>query len=111
MQQALEAVENMTPEADCITERQTPSGYWWRYTHSADEPDQTLVGAIKVAAYVAEQEAQKAGKTFIVATSSKRWPDVYVFAHDHPDAQRLDLNTMYEIMPTGELIQHGSTRH
>ena len=72
-------------------------GYWWRYTYSGDGPDPNLVGAIKIAAFVAEQEARKDGKTYLVATSSGRWPDVYVFPHDHPDARRLDLTPMYRI--------------
>ena len=35
-----------TPDQDnpCITERETPHGYWWRYAHSADEPADTCSG-------------------------------------------------------------------
>jgi hypothetical protein len=29
----------------CISERETPYGYWWRYTHFQDEPDDTLKAA------------------------------------------------------------------
>jgi hypothetical protein len=84
MLQAGAAIETLTRGAECITERVTPFGTWWRYTPSGDEPDATLVGDIKVAAHV----ARRGGKTFLVATSSARWPDVYVFVHDHPDARR-----------------------
>jgi hypothetical protein len=112
LQRALKAVETAAEHddpANCITERQTAFGYWWRTTHSGNEPDQTLIGAIKLAAHVAEQEARAAGKTFLVATSAERWPDVYVFAHDHPDAKRLDLSPMYEFTPAGQLIWRGAT--
>jgi hypothetical protein len=32
--------------SDCIIERETPHGYWWRYQHSDDEPRDTLLAAI-----------------------------------------------------------------
>jgi hypothetical protein len=105
LQRALKAVETATDDDDPghgIAERHTAFGYCWRYTCSAGGPDPNLVGAIRIAAFVAEQEARKAGKTYLVATSSQRWPDVYVFPHDHPDAQRLDLTPMYEFTPSGD---------
>jgi hypothetical protein len=115
MQHPLKAVETATDAvdpADCITELQTPFGYWWRYSPSSpNEPDTTLVAAIRVAATVAEHEARKSGKTFLVTTGAARWPDVYVFALDHPDARRLDLTVMYQLTPTGECIRRAATRH
>ena len=59
MERALEAVKNMIGDDDpdnCITARETPHGFWWRYTHASDEPEITLVAAIKVAASVAADE-------------------------------------------------------
>ena len=114
LQRALNAVETATEAADpgnSVTERHTAFGYWWRYAYAGDGPDPNLVGAIKIAAFVAEQEARKGGKTYLVATSSGRWPDVYVFAHDHPDARRLDLTPMYSFTPSGECIRRAATRH
>ena len=29
-----------------ITERETPHGYWWRYRHTDNEPQDTLLAAI-----------------------------------------------------------------
>jgi hypothetical protein len=52
---------------NCISERQTPFGLWWRYTHNSNEPSITLVAAVRVAASVATDEARKRGKT------SKNW--------------------------------------
>jgi hypothetical protein len=91
LQRALNAVETPTDAddpGDSVTERHTAFGYWWRYAYAGGGPDTNLVGAIRIAALVAEQEARKDGKTYLVATSSERWPDVYVFPHDHPDARR-----------------------
>jgi hypothetical protein len=114
LQRALNAVETATDAddpGDSVTERHTAFGYWWRYTYAGGGPDTNLVGAIRIAAFVAEQEARKGGKTYLVATSSERWPDVYVFPHDHPDARRLDLTPMYTFTPSGECIRRGSTCH
>jgi hypothetical protein len=38
---AVETAANAVAPANCITERQTPFGYWWRYTHSKGEPEDT----------------------------------------------------------------------
>src|ERR1700749_4977978 len=111
LQRPLHAVDTATDADDSVTERHTAFGYWWRYSYAGDGPDPNLVGAIRIAAFVAEQEARKNGKTYLVATSSERWPDVYVFPHYHPDARRLDLTTMYEFTPLGACIRQGSTRH
>src|SRR5689334_1240216 len=63
---------NVTPHdgSDCITERQTEHGYWWRYEHSDDEPLATLEAAIIVAGDVAAEEALKSGKTYFVARAA-----------------------------------------
>ncbi|MGA8755579.1 MAG: hypothetical protein WB611_04500 [Stellaceae bacterium] len=114
LQRTLKAVETATDADDPLNgviERHTAFGYWWRYTYAGDGPDTNLVGAIKIAAFVAEQEARKDGKTYLVATSSERWLNVYVFPHDHPDARRLDLTSMYEFTPSGECIRRRSTCH
>jgi hypothetical protein len=114
LQRALNVVEtaiDADDRVDGVTERHTAFGYRWRYTPFGDGPDTNLVGAIKIAAFIAEQEARKDGKTYLVATSSGRWPDVYVFPHDHPDARRLDLTPMYSFTPSGQCIRRGSTRH
>jgi hypothetical protein len=90
------------PES-CITERQTAFGYWWRYAHNADEPDATYVAATRVAVTVAKDEARRSGKTFLVTHTRgpSSAPNVYVFAHDHPDARRRDLHPLYEAAPNG----------
>jgi hypothetical protein len=72
---------NVTPHdgSDCITERQTEHGYWWRYEHSDDEPLATLEAAIIVAGDVAAEEALKSGKTYFVARAACGVDAIYVF--------------------------------
>lgn len=96
---------------NCITERRTPYGFWWRYTHAAGEPDETLVMAIRIASEVAADEARKSGKTYLVASTPRPTSAVYVFAGDHPDAARIDLNIMYELTPDGGCVRRSAIRH
>jgi hypothetical protein len=51
----------------CITERETPDGYWWRYKHAEDEPQETLTAATGIALWVAADQARKFGKNYLVA--------------------------------------------
>ena len=54
----------------CITERETPHGYWWRYTHPAGEPEETFFAATGIAASVAADQAKKRGKTYYVSLAN-----------------------------------------
>lgn len=91
--------------SDCITERETPHGYWWRYMHSKGEPHDTLTAAVMVAGEVAAEEARKRGKTYFVASTPQPTAAVYVFASDHPDAGNPALNVMFEFTSAGERIR------
>lgn len=99
----------------CITERETPHGYWWRYTHSEGEPDDTLKAATRIAADVAREEARRRGKTYCVASTPQPTSAIYVFACDHPDAADPAINVMFEFTPAGKRIRRPglpvSTRH
>ena len=86
-------------EHGCITTRQTPHGFWWRYTHKKGEPPETLDMAIRIAGEVAATEARKSHKTYVVASTPSPAAAVYVFAVDHPDAARIDINIMFEFTP------------
>jgi hypothetical protein len=94
----------------CITERETPHGYWWRYTHSAGEPEETFFAATGIAASVAADQAKKRGKTYYVSLSEPSLA-VYVFACDHPDTRNPAIHTALEITPTGERIRRKVIRH
>jgi hypothetical protein len=94
----------------CITTRRDAYGFWWRYRHSAGEPEETLTAAIQIAGEVAATEARKSRKTYVVASTPAPAAAVYVFAADHPDAARIDINIMYELTPQGSRIRHRTTR-
>ena len=96
--------------SDCVTERETPHGYWWRYQHSAGEPEVTLTTAIMVAGDVAATEARVRGKTYCVARAATRPDAIYVFACDHPDARDASINVMFEFTPKGDRIRRPATR-
>jgi hypothetical protein len=96
--------------SDCITERETPHGYWWRYRHSDEESRDTLLAAIMIAGDVAATEARKRGKTYYVARAASGADAIYVFASDHPDAGNAAINVMFEFTPAGERIRRPGTR-
>jgi hypothetical protein len=98
-------------ESDCITERQTAYGYWWCYQHSNDEPHETLLAAIRVAAEVAADKARESGKNYVVASTPQPSPAVYMFACDHPDPSNVGISIMYELTPEGDCIHRTATRH
>lgn len=99
-------------EIDVITEHVTPYGYCWRYTHPKHEPQDTLTAIIMIAVDIAAEEARKSGKTYIVASTPRPSPAVYVFACDHPDRSNVAINVMYELTPDGRRIRHrGPERH
>jgi hypothetical protein len=99
----------------CITERETPYGYWWRYAHSQDEPDDTLKAVTMIAVSVARDKARQDGRTYLVASTPLPRAAIYVFASDHPDAGDAAINVMLEYTPAGEHIRRpgirGAPRH
>jgi hypothetical protein len=98
-------------EPDCITECHTAHGYWWRFTHSNDEPQATLTAAIMIAGDVAATEARKSGKTYLVASAKLPSPAIYVFAGNHPDAANAGMKVMFEFSPSGSIRRIPPTRH
>ena len=94
----------------CITERETPFGYWWRYTHSQGEPDDTLHAATMIAVKIARDQARKDRKTYLVASTPLPNAAIYIFASDHPDAADPAINVMLELRPSGEPIHRPGFR-
>ena len=95
---------------DCITEGDTPHGYWWRYRHPHNQPDVEIETAICVAFQLADAEARESGKTYLVASTPQPSLAVYVFACDHPDARNPAINIMVEQTPGGERIRRPGIR-
>ena len=54
---------------------------------------------------IADAEARKSGKTYLVASSPHPSPAVYVSACDHPDARNPGINIVVEQTPAGERIR------
>jgi hypothetical protein len=102
---------------NCITEGDTPHGYWWRNRHPKDQPGvaMTMTTALCVAFEIADAEARKTGKTYLVASTPQPALALYVFACDHPDARNPAINIMVERTPAGERIRWprpcSTTRH
>ena len=67
--------------------------------------------AIRIAGEVAATEARKRRRTYVVASTPRPSPAVYVFAYDHPDASILGISIMYEFTPAGSLIRRKAVRH
>jgi hypothetical protein len=101
----------MSASTKRITRKTTAQGFWWRYRHSEYDPSDTLHSAIMIAAKVAADEAHKSGKSYVVASTRKPSPAVYVFASDHPDASNAGISIMYQLTPAGECIHHRPPRH
>lgn len=94
-----------------ITERETPHGYWWRYTHFDGESEETFFAATGIAVSVAAGQAKKRGRTYYVSLSIEPPRAVYIFACDHPDTRNPAIHTALEITPTGERIRRKVIRH
>ena len=70
--------------ANCISEYRDLYGYVWMYEHTPDEPHDTLVAAIMIACEVAGMEADKDGKTYVVASMEAPAAAIYVLPFGHP---------------------------
>jgi hypothetical protein len=90
--------------ARCITEADTDSGYWWRYQPAPHYQNEALIAMIHIAKVVADAKAHCTGKTYLVGSSPQSKSELYVFAHDHPDAHKLAINIMYDRPPAGKPI-------
>jgi hypothetical protein len=96
-------------EPDCIIERRDANGYYWRFQDSPGEPLATSVAAVRVAATVAQDEARKSGKTYLVAMTTE--PAVYALPFDHPEFSPVAMTVLYELTPEGECIRRKNTHH
>jgi hypothetical protein len=89
----------------CITERRDADGYYWRYTRSPGEP------AIRIATMIAGKEANRSGKTYVVASTPQPSPAVFLLARNHPALAAIAMSVMYELTPEGECIHHQPASH
>jgi hypothetical protein len=118
MQRLLEDMQASTGDtADltrCVTEKHTPSGYWWCYRPALHHPVEAITLMIHIAKVVADAEARNSGKTYLVGSSPQPDPALYVFAADHPDARNAAISVMYDCPPAAAPVQRRTpqrTRH
>lgn len=90
-------------EPSCITEY--TDGYFWRYVHTPDEPDDTLTTATMLAGEVAADQACKDGKTYVVASTPVPLVAVYFLPCLHPMLSRAAMKVMYQTTPEGKCVR------
>ena len=88
----------------CVTDQETAFGYWWCYRHPAGETQKTLDTVVLLARGIASGEAHRDGKAYLVVLLHQPALAIYVFAHDHPDAQKYAANVIYELTPAGACL-------
>jgi hypothetical protein len=96
----------------CITERRDAQGYYLALPAVARRaPGETLDMAIRIATMVAGTEANRSGKTYVVASTPQPSPAVFVLARNHPELAAIAMSVMYELTPEGDCIRHQPTSH
>jgi hypothetical protein len=114
MQRILKEMETATGDsadlACCITEEDTPSGYWWRYQPAPHHPDEAITAMIHVTKVVADAEARNSGKTYLVGSTPFPESSLYVFAAGHPDARNAAIDIMVDCPPAGKPAPRRSAR-
>jgi hypothetical protein len=87
-----------------MKERQTPHGLYWEFPIPPGEPADTYEMGKRVAATIADFEAYKTAKSYIVAESNEPLT-FYVFAANHPDLPRRDMTVLWEISSAGKVVR------
>jgi hypothetical protein len=87
-----------------MKEMQTPHGFYWEFPVPPDDLPETYEMGKRVAATVADFEASKTAKSFVVA-ESREPRTLYVFAADHPDLPRRDMTVLWEISSAGKVVR------
>jgi hypothetical protein len=94
-----------SPESNCISEHRDDYGYVWMYEHTPDEPEDTMIAAIMIACEVAGMEADKGGKTYIVAATQPPSVAVYVLPFGHPMISEKAMSIMFQRAAGGQCIR------
>ena len=102
---ALRYCSGMTSSAsECITESRDEYGYICSYTHTRDEPTDTLLAATAMMADVAADLAVKEGKTYVVAASTAPSVTVFLLPFGHPMIVERGLSIIKQLLPDGRYI-------
>lgn len=90
---------------ECISEYRDLYGYVWKYEHTPDEPEDTMVAAVMIACEVAGMEADKGDKTYVVARTNPPSVAVYVLPFGHPMISEKAMNVMFQRAAGGQCIR------
>ena len=91
--------------SDCISEYRDEYGYIWSYTHTPDEPNDTLQAALAMAMNVAAHLAVQEGKTYVVASTTAPTVTVFTLPFGHPMIVQRALSVMNQLLPDGRRIR------
>jgi hypothetical protein len=102
----------MTGSAECISEYRDEYGYIWSYTHTLDEPTDTLLAATAIAANLAADLAAKEGKTYVVAAATAPVVTVFILPFGHPMIVQRALSIIKQLLPgRGHIAGEKPQRH
>jgi hypothetical protein len=87
--------------SECISEHRDEYGYVWSYTHTPDEPTDTLLGATAMAANVAADLAVKERKTYVVAATTAPLVTLFILPFGHPMIIERALHVIKQLLPDG----------
>lgn len=84
---------------ECISEYRDEHGYIWSYTHTPDEPPETLIAATAMAANVAADLAVKEQKTYVLAVTTAPSVTVFILPFGHPIIMQRALSVIKQLLP------------
>jgi hypothetical protein len=91
--------------SECISKYRDEHGYVWSYTHTPDEPTETLLAATAIAANVAADLAVREGKTYVVAAATAPLVTVFILPFGHPMIVQRALSVIKQLLPDGGHIR------
>lgn len=96
----------------CFFEDRNEHGYIWSYTHTPDEPGETLHAALAMAISVAGSLAVKEGKTYVIASTAVPLPTIFILPFGHPMIVERALQIMNHMLPDGRRVRGAkSSKH
>jgi hypothetical protein len=95
----------VTTEAEPIVSYYDDHGFVFIYTHSDDEPQETLLAATAIAMNVAAEQAVKERKTYVVASTPVPSYTVFVLPFGHPLIAERGLDIMNRLMSNGQRVR------
>jgi hypothetical protein len=100
-----------TGTMSCIAAATTGgTGFRWRYRHSFDEPEATLIAAISDRRPRGRQRGPHTRQELRCRLDTSSGQSLFVLAADYPDAHNVNINITFTFTPTGARIKHAALR-